>query len=81
VSDLAAEHAPPVHDQPTDRRLDVADLDAGAVRELDDPLVGELAAALGVEGSAVQDQLDLVALARRLHHLAAAQAGPAPSPR
>ena len=55
-----------VHDQPGDRRLHVEDLDPGAVAELDHALVGELAAALGVERGAVEDQLDLVALAGRL---------------
>ena len=61
--DLAGEHRRLVHDQPGDRRLHVADLDPGAVGELDHALVGELAAALGVERGAVEDQLDLVALA------------------
>ena len=44
------------------RLLDVADLDDGAGVQLDPAGVGELAAALGVEGGAVQDDLDLVAL-------------------
>ncbi len=63
---LAVEHARLVHDQAGDRRLHVVDLEAGAVVELDDALVGELAAALGVERRAVEHQLDLVALARGL---------------
>ena len=61
--DLAGEHLRLVHDQPGDRRLHVADLDPGAVLQLDDALVGELAAALGVERGAVEHELDLVALA------------------
>ena len=64
--DLAGEHLRLVHDQAGDRRLHVADLDPGAVVELDHALVGELAAALGVERGAVEHQLDLVALAGRL---------------
>ncbi len=44
------------------RLLDVADLDDGAGVQLDPAGVGELAAALGVERGAVQDDLDLVAL-------------------
>ena len=63
--DLAVEHLRLVHDQAGDRRLHVAHLEPGAVVELDDALVGELAAALGVERRAVEHQLDLVALARR----------------
>ena len=57
-----------VHDQPGDRRLHVAHLDARAVVELDHALVGELPAALGVERRAVEDQLDLVALASASRH-------------
>ena len=53
----------PVHDQAGDRLLHVADLDDGAVGELDQAVVGQLAAALGVERGAVEDELDLVALA------------------
>ena len=68
---LAGEHLRLVHDQPGDRRLHVADLEPGAVVELDDALVGELAAALGVERGAVEHQLDLVALARGRHDAAA----------
>ena len=52
-----------VHDQPADRGLHVVDLEAGAVVELDDALVGELATALGVERRAVEDQLDVRARA------------------
>ena len=62
---LAGEHRGLVDDQAGDRRLHVEHLEPGAVAELDDALVGELAAALGVERRAVEDQLDLVALARR----------------
>ena len=51
--------------RPGDRRLHVAHLDPRAVVELDHAVVGELAAALGVERRAVEDQLDLVALAAR----------------
>ena len=61
-----------VHDQPGDRRLHVAHLDAGAVLQLDHALVGELPAALGVERRAVEDQLHLVALAGARHDLAVA---------
>ena len=61
--DLAVEHPRLVHDQPGDRRLHVVDLDAGTVVELDDALVGELTAALGVERGAVEDELDLLARA------------------
>ncbi len=70
--DLTAEHLRLVHDQAGDRRLHVEHLEPGAVGELDDALVGELAAALGVERGAVEHQLDLVALAARS---AAAPAG------
>ena len=49
--------------RPGHRRLHVADLDDGTVVELDHARVGELAAALGVERGAVEDDLDLVALA------------------
>ena len=57
-------------DEPGDRRLHVADLDAGAVVELDDTLVGELTAALGIERGAVEDQLDHVARTRGRDHRA-----------
>ncbi len=50
-----------VDDQPRQRGLDVEHLDARAVAELDDALVGELAAALGVERRAVEHELDLLA--------------------
>ena len=62
---LAGQHQRLVHDQAGDRRLHVAHLQQGAVVELDHALVGELAAALGVERGPVEDQLDLVALAGR----------------
>ena len=52
-------------DRPGERRLDVEDLEDGAVVELDAPGVAELAAALGIERGAVEDELDLLALARR----------------
>ena len=71
-ADLAVEHLDPVHDQAADRRLHVADLEAGTVLELDDALVRQLPAALGVERRAVQHQLDLVARPRRRQHLAVA---------
>ncbi len=51
-----------VHGDARNRLLHVADDDDGAGVELDPALVGELAAALGVEGGAVEDDLDLVAL-------------------
>ena len=55
-----------VHDQAGHRRLDVVHLDLGAgPRDRMHALVGELAAALGVERGAVEHELDLVALARR----------------
>ena len=47
---------------PVDRRLHVDHLDPGAVGELDDAMVGELATALGIERRPVQHDLDLVAL-------------------
>ena len=61
--DLAGRHGAAVHDQARDRRLHVGDLDprlvAGAAAEGDDDaVVGKLAAALGVERRAVQDDLD-----------------------
>src|SRR5262249_12013471 len=52
-----------MHDQAGQRRLDVEDLDLRAVAEPDHTLVGELAAALGVERGAVEHDLDLGALA------------------
>ena len=67
ADDLAAGDACPVHDEPGQRRLDVVDLDHGAVAEPEHALVGELAAALGVERGAVEDELDVVALAGRGH--------------
>ncbi len=60
VADLAA-----VHHQARERGLDVHDVDLRAARA-DDALVGELAAALGVERGAVEDDLDRGARARRL---------------
>lgn len=51
-----------VHGDPGHGLLDVADLDDGAGVEPDPALVGELAAALGVERCAVEDHLDLVTL-------------------
>ncbi len=63
---LAGEHLDLVHDEAADRRLDVEDLEPRPVAELEDALVGELAAALGVERRPVEDQLDLVPLARRV---------------
>ncbi len=54
--------APLCTDTPRDRLLDVADLDDGPAVQLDAALVGELAAALGVEGGAVEDHLDVVTL-------------------
>ena len=66
--DLAVEHRRLVHDQPVDRRLHVVDPQPGAVGELDDTVVGELPAALGVERRPVEDQLDLVALADAVDH-------------
>ena len=68
--DLARDHLRLVHDQPGDRRLHVVHFEPSAVRELDHTLVGELAAALGVERRAVQHQLDLVAGPGRLHDAA-----------
>ena len=46
-----------MHDEAGERRLHVVDLDLGAAGA-DDALVGELAAALGVEGGAVEHDLD-----------------------
>lgn len=60
--DLAEQHAAGVHDHTRHRLLHVADLDDRAGVQPDPAVVGELAAALGVERGAVEDELDLVAL-------------------
>ena len=79
--DLARQDGRAVHDEPADRRLHVADLEPGAVLELDDALVGELTAALGVEGRAVQDELDVVTLARGREDAVRRRPGRSPRPR
>ncbi len=63
AGDLAAGHGAAVHDHAGQRGLHVVYLDLGAVAQPDHALVGELAAALGVERGAVEDELDVVALA------------------
>ena len=55
---LAADDPRPVHDQVGQRPLDVLDLEDGAVGEDELAVVGLLAAALGVERGAVEDDLD-----------------------
>src|SRR5690606_28114713 len=60
-ADLAAQHPPPVHDEPGQDLLHVVHLDL-AVAGGDDAGVGLLATALGVEGRGVEHQLDLLAL-------------------
>src|SRR5690606_23401491 len=61
--ELAAADLAAVDDEPLDRRLHVEDLDFGAAGA-DDPLVGELAAALGVERGTAEHDLDGGARAR-----------------
>ena len=70
--DLARGDLAAVHDEPRQRGLHVGDRDLAAVHG-DGAGVGELAAALGVERGAVQDQVDLGARARRGHRHAVDQ--------
>ena len=69
--DLAVDDPRPVHDQTGDRLLDVEDLEPAAA-DPDQPEVGLLAAALGVERGRVEDQLDRLAVP--------APASPSPAP-
>ena len=57
--DCSVDEVATVHVHALDGGLDVGDLDARAAVEQDDALVGELAAGLGVERRAVEDDLDL----------------------
>jgi hypothetical protein len=57
--DVAGDDPPAVHAVPGHSGLDVVDLLHRAVGQHDAPGVGELPAALGVEGRAVQHDLDL----------------------
>jgi hypothetical protein len=60
---LARDDPSPVHDQAGQHGLHVRDPQLGAVGQHQPALVGQLAAALGVERRAVQHQVDRRALA------------------
>ena len=71
----ARQHPGPMDEQALEAGLAVLTW-SGPVGGADQPAVTDLAAALGVEGRPVQDQLDLVALAGRVDLLAVARSSP-----
>ena len=64
---LTDDHARLVHDQPGERGLHVVHRDPRAGGRDDDAVVGELSTTLGVEGGAIEHDLDLIAFGRRGH--------------
>ena len=72
LCDLAARHLAAMNEQSRNGRLHVEYLDDRALPGKEPPMVTELAAGLGVERRAVQDDLDVLARTGRRHRLAIA---------